>query len=703
MSFALTQYTGKPLYTDLLQMALSSMPQAVCIFDTEANIAYANDAFQALWGLSQEELVPERNAERLAKQLEMITLGSAEALVDAPDATGDCQRIEFRDGRVFDLLELKFRLDAKQSFTLAIWRDQSQQEFLLADLEEQLGMFKTLTNMLPDQLFFKDVELCYTEVNDSFLLHHGLESADAILGLGDSTLLSKEHWQRSEIEEQNILKTGKPIVSDLREEVRLNGDRVWSQCTKLPYYDTNGDIVGIFGFSIDVTDQRRNEQLIWRQANYDHLTQLPNRRLLAERWHSAWQAHLRDPKGIGLLLINLDHFKMVNDSLGYQSGEQLLVSVAERLRRCVRSKDSIARLSGDEFAILATDVKNEDDLKVVVRKVQAQFEEPYILDRNPVTIHSSIGVALAPEDGEDLDTIMMHADQALHEVKRNGGKGWKRFTEELHTNVSQQFSLANDLRYAVKNQEFSINFQPIVDMQSNLEWVKVETLIRWHHPRRGWVSPADFIPVAEQTGLIVEIGEWVFYEAVERLAEIQQATGQSLKVSVNVSPRQLKAESFDPNRWLEHAKKLGIDPHNIIIEITEGMFLDPDERVLGHLDHFADLGMKISLDDFGTGYASVSFLENFSVDVLKLDRAFVNDAEKTPRRRILAEAIINMARALELQVVAEGIETEAQSDWLRAAGIEYGQGYFYSKPLTPGKLQQQLCERLGLADPEVSE
>ena len=698
MSFALTQYTNKPLYTALLQTALSRLPQPVSVYDAAANIAYANDAYLKLWGLTDEALSPERNASRLARQLEMLTPGSAEAFVDSAETAGECRRIEFLDGRVYDLLELKFKLDARQNFSLRLWRDQTHQTLEVSQLEEQLGIFKTLTNMLPDQLFFKDAQLRYTEVNDSFLLHHGLEDVDAIIGLSDSTLLAKEYWQRSENEELGILKTGKPIVSDLREEVRLNGDRVWSQCTKLPYYDASGEVVGIFGFSIDVTDQRRNEQLIWRQANYDHLTQLPNRRLLAERWHSAWQAHLRDPKGIGLLLINLDHFKMVNDSLGYQVGEQLLVSVAERLRRCVRSKDSIARLSGDEFAILATDVKNEEDLRVVVRKVQTQFEEPFILDRNPVTIYSSIGVALAPDDGEDLDTVMMHADQALHEVKRNGGKGWKRFTEALHANVSQQFSLANDLRYAVKNHEFSINFQPIVDMQSNLEWVKVETLIRWHHPRRGWVSPADFIPVAEQTGLIVEIGEWVFYEAVERLAEIQQITGLSLKVSVNVSPRQLKAESFDPNRWLQHAQSEGIDPHNIIIEITEGMFLDPDERVLGHLDRFADLGMKISLDDFGTGYASVSFLENFSVDVLKLDRAFVNDAEKTPRRRILAEAIINMASALELEVVAEGIETEAQSDWLRAAGCEYGQGYYYSKPLTPGKLQQQLLERLGIDD-----
>ena len=695
MSFALKQYSDNPIYTRLLQTALSRLPLALCIYDADTNLVYANDTYMELWGFEERDLAQELNSQRLTRQLEKVTTESSQALVEVLSGYDDCTRIEFRDGRIFDLFTLKFRLEGKKDFNLRIWRDQSQQAWQLEQVTEQLGMFKTLTNLLPDQLFFKDANQCYTEVNESFLVHHGLEGMDAILGLNDSTLLLHEYWKRSEFEEQEIIRTGKPVVSDLREEVRLNGDRVWSQCTKLPYYDAKGEISGIFGFSVDVTDQRRNEQLIWQQANYDHLTQLPNRRLFAERWHSAWQAHLRDPKAIGLLLINLDGFKIINDSLGFQSGEQLLVSVAERLRRCVRSKDSIARLSGDEFAILATDLKNEDDLRVVVRKVLAQFDEPFIISRQSLTVHASLGVAYAPEDGEDLDTVMMHADQALHEVKRQGGKNWKRFTEELNANVSQQFSLANDLRYAVKNQEFSINFQPIVDMQSNLEWVKVETLIRWHHPRRGWVSPADFIPVAEQTGLIVEIGEWVFHEAIERLAEIQQETGLSLLVSVNVSPRQLKAEGFDPNRWLEHAKKLGVDPSNIVVEITEGMFLDPDEQVLGHLDRFTELDMKISLDDFGTGYASVSFLENFSVDVLKLDRAFVNDAEKTPRRRILAEAIINMAKALELEVVAEGIETEAQSDWLRAAGCEYGQGYFYSKPLTPGKLLEQLRERQG--------
>jgi len=697
VAYAPLQYISQPAFFDLLHRVLSCYPDALCVYDDRADLVYANDAFMQLWALNEKDLAPERNAQRLAQQLAMVDRGSVDALVDAPREMSESIPFYFRDGRVFNLLALSFKPQGDAVFTLRVWRNQPEEVTAHRKLEEQYNLLKSLTNLLPDQLFFKDIDLRYTEVNESFLVHNALESSDSILGFTDFALFTKEYAQRSAFEELDIIRSGKPMISQLREYVRIGGQRAWAQTTKLPRYNSAGEIDGIFGFLLDVTDKQRNEELIWRQANYDHLTQLPNRRLLAERWHSAWQAHLRDPKGLGLLLINLDQFKMINDSLGFQVGELLLVSVAERLRRCTRSKDSIARLSADEFVVLATDIKSDDDLNVVINKVMAQFEEPFILDRQPVVVNASVGVALAPNDGEDLDEVMLHADQALHESKRVGGKTWRRFSNELKNSVSKQFSLANDLRYAIKNQEFSINFQPIVDLQSKLDWVKVETLIRWHHPKRGWVSPVEFIPVAEQTGLIVEIGEWVYQEAIERLAEIQTATGLSLIVSINVSPRQLKAEGFNPDIWVEKAQNLGVNPHNIVVEITEGMFLDPDEKVIGHLDRFSELGVKISLDDFGTGYASISFLENFSVDVLKLDRAFVNDAEKTPRRRVLAEAIINMAAALELEVVAEGIETEAQSQWLISTGCQYGQGYLYSKPITPGKLQQQLLEQLNSA------
>ena len=698
MAFALSQYALQPLYADLLPTALSRLPMAVSIYDNEANIAFANDAYLQLWNLSAELMQPQNTQRRLALQLDMLEPGYEELFTGVGEASSESQSIRFRDGRRFELVSSYFVSNIGQPFRVKMWLDESAYEQATQAVSERLSLFRSLTDLLPDQLFFKDSELRYTEVNQAFIEHHSLDSVESIVGLTDATLLTQDYARRNEAEERHILETGKPLIADLREEVRLSGDTVWHQTTKLPFYGASGAIEGIFGFSVDVTDQRRNEQLIWRQANYDHLTQLPNRRLLAERWHSAWQAHLRDQRGIGLILVNLDQFKGINDTYGFQSGEQLLVSVAQRLRTCTRGKDSIARLNADEFAILATDIKNEDDLSVVVRKVQSQFDEPYMLAATPVTVSASVGIALAPDDGAGLDDLMMHAEHAMHEAKRLGGKSWIRYTPALHASVSEKFSLANDLRYAVKNQEFSLNFQPIVDLQADLEWVKVEALIRWHHIRRGWVSPAEFIPVAEQNGLIVEIGEWVFNEAVERLAEIKSATGLDLRVSVNVSPLQLKSEKFDPQRWLAKLTSLGLVAGNLIVEITEGMFLDPDPRVLDHLDRFAQLGVKVSLDDFGTGYASVSFLENFKVDVLKLDRAFVQDAEKTPKRRILAEAIINMASALELEVVAEGIETQAQSDWLKAAGCEYGQGYYYAKPLTPGKLQQQLLERIAMAN-----
>ena len=303
----------------------------------------------------------------------------------------------------------------------------------------------------------------------------------------------------------------------------------------------------------------------------------------------------------------------------------------------------------------------------------------------------SLGITLAPRDANDIDRMMMHADQALHEAKRAGGHTYRVFSQKLHDVVSNQFTLANDLRYALKNKEFSLNFQPIIDMQT-MQAVKVETLIRWHHSTRGWISPVEFIPIAEQTGQIVDIGDWVFREAIKILARINLEMDRHIKISVNVSPRQLQDKSFNPETWLDYVRAQGFDPKDLIVEITEGLFLDPDARVLKALATFSRNGVKISLDDFGTGYSSISFLENFEIDVLKLDQAFVRDSELSPKRRILSEAIINMAKALKFEIVAEGIETQDQADWIRGAGCQYGQGYLFSRPLTEDRLEEYLLK-----------
>lgn len=668
----------------LLELLVQSFPMGLCLVGSEDRLIFANASYIDLFQIDQQRVAEVSVRQAESALIASYTGGSADRF--APQS-----RVSLKDGRVFQRTSHQIISAAQNLSYLVMWQDISDAELAKTELNDQLALFRKLVDILPDQLFFKDCDHRYTQVNESFITKRGVEDPSVISQLSDRDHLSDESSEYAENEERRLFESGKPIVNHVRQEVWRTGQRVWHQYTKMPIYNSEGNIIGLYGFSQDVTDKKRSEQLIWRQANYDHLTQLPNRRLLADRWRSAWQAHLRDKKAIGLILVDLDGFKLITDTKGHQAGEAVLISVAERLRCCTRGKDTVARLSADEFAILATDIKEEADLNVVIAKVIKQFEEPFIVDREEVVIGVSLGITLAPRDASDIDGMIMHADQALHEAKRAGGRTYRVFSQKLHEVVSNQFTLANDLRYALKNKEFSLNFQPIIDMKT-LKAVKVETLLRWHHSTRGWISPVEFIPVAEQTGQIVEIGDWVFREAIKTLARINLELSRQIKISVNVSPRQLQDKSFNPEEWLDYVRAQGFDPTDLIVEITEGLFLDPDARVLKALDTFSRNGVKISLDDFGTGYSSISFLENFEIDVLKLDQAFVRDSELSPKRRILSEAIINMAKALKFEIIAEGIETQDQADWIRGAGCQYGQGYLFSRPLTEDRLEEYLLK-----------
>lgn len=665
----------------LLEAALSAAPVGICLLDERGQLLFANQRYRSLW-----DSAPQTLADGDLYSIDPHSAGSGEPPAVAQASS---KRLQLSDGRVLERVVQQISLQGQPRGTLVLWIDLTAERVVDTERSHQLELLHSLIDILPERIFFKDRTLAYTRVNQAFCDHYGLSEEDQIIGRRADQVLDDHSFNLATREEQQILESHNGISNDIRRETLKSGEQRWSRQTKLPLRDARGEVVGVYGFALDITEQKQSEELIWKQANFDHLTQLPNRRLLEDRWRSAWQAHLRDQRGIGFLQINLDGFKLINDSMGHQAGEQLLVSVAERLRRCTRGKDTVARLGADEFAIIATDIKEQGDLEVVIGKVRAQFEEPFNIDREAVTVSASIGVALAPGDGEEFKTIMMHADQALHEAKRAGGNGYKMFHAGLEETLSQQFSLANDLRFALKNREFSLNFQPIVDMQTG-KTVKVETLVRWYQPQRGWVSPAEFIPVAESTGQIIALGQWIFEEAIVAIAGVRQETGRHLNLSVNVSPRQIQHESFSPDAWIAYVQECGLAPSDLVVEITEGLFLDPEASVLGHLDRFAELGVKISLDDFGTGYASISFLENFEIDVLKLDQAFVRDSERSPKRRILSQAIIDMAKALEFEVIAEGIETEDQCNWIRDSGCQYGQGYFFSKPLTVDKLIEHL-------------
>ncbi len=431
----------------------------------------------------------------------------------------------------------------------------------------------------------------------------------------------------------------------------------------------------------DITEKKRYDDLIWKQANFDLLTDLPNRYMFYDRLDQGIKKAHRDGDLLGLLFIDLDRFKEVNDTLGHHIGDVLLVETARRIRECVRETDSVARLGGDEFTVAVSQIHDAGYIEKIAQNILTRLAEPFALDdsQGQVYISASIGITLYPLDALDVDQMLKNADQAMYAAKNSGRNRFSYFTPALQDKAQYRLKMHNDLRGALGSRQFELHFQPIVDMESG-RIVKAEALLRWNHPVQGLISPAEFVPLAEETGLIIEIGDWVFKEAA-RYAKLWRACCPDLQISVNMSPLQFHSEMHYVKDWLEHLLVLGLSGRSVAIEITESLLLGADTGVTEKLLAFRDAEIQVAIDDFGTGYSSLSYLNKYHIDYLKIDQFFVRNLVQDGNSRTLSEAIIAMAHKLGLKVIAEGVETVEQRNLLKAAGCDFGQGYLYSRPV----------------------
>ena len=430
----------------------------------------------------------------------------------------------------------------------------------------------------------------------------------------------------------------------------------------------------------DITDEKKSQDIIWQQANFDPLTGLSNRRMFLERLDQEIKKTRRTALPLALLYIDLDHFKEVNDTLGHDMGDHLLREAAERLRSCVRETDVVGRLGGDEFTVMLVDLDDLGSVNRVVENILPKIAGAYTLGGQIAYLSASIGITLYPEDADNALGLLKNADQAMYEAKRMGRNRSNYFTPSMQESALNRVRIATDLRAAIKENQFQIYYQPIVNLATG-EIAKAEALVRWQHPTRGLVSPADFIPVAEETGLIVEIGEWVFREAARQASRWKKTNGTAIQISINKSPVQFRQPDIDHHAWSDYLISLGLTGESIAIEITEGMLLERDDMTEASLISFRDADIQVSLDDFGTGYSSLSYLKKFDIDYLKIDQSFVRGLVTGSSDAALCEAIIVMAHKLGMKVIAEGVETASQRDLLIAAGCDYGQGYLFSRPV----------------------
>ena len=478
------------------------------------------------------------------------------------------------------------------------------------------------------------------------------------------------------------------FYQELKDDLDKNGEwqgEVWNRCkdgsdflawvTINTIYNDDGSVSQRVTLFSDITAKKEAENLALRQANYDDLTSLPNRSMFHDRLEQEIKKSHRSHKPLAVFFLDLDKFKEVNDTFGHQIGDRLLVDAAKRITDCVREVDTVSRLGGDEFTVILTDLDDVHGLERIASNIIEALSQPFQLGSDIAYVSVSIGITLYPNDANTVGDLLKNADQAMYMAKDSGRACFRYFTKKMQTSATERFNLLNDLRLALEQQQLELYFQPIVDLVTgNIH--KAEALIRWHHPERGMVSPAEFIPLAEDSGLIIDIGDWVFHQAVKQVKSCQRFASD-FQISINKSPIQFRKNSD----WISVIEQEGITCSNIVIEITEGVLMENREQVEQQLLDFRDAGIQVAIDDFGTGYSSLSYLNKFDIDYLKIDQSFTRNLQPNSSEMALSEAIIVMAHKLGLKVIAEGVETEQQRDLLRQAGCDYLQGYLFSKPL----------------------
>jgi diguanylate cyclase (GGDEF)-like protein len=441
----------------------------------------------------------------------------------------------------------------------------------------------------------------------------------------------------------------------------------------------------------DVTKRRQAEERLNYLANFDPLTDLPNRTLLYDRLGQAMTRAPWHKRSVAVLFLDLDRFKNINDTLGHAFGDLLLKAVAERLTRCVREGDTVARLGGDEFVLILDDLAQPGDILLVAQKILGALSSPFNLEGRELFITTSIGIALYPDDGKDYETLLKNADTAMYRAKEQGKNNYQLYSPALNAKASERLALENSLRRALERGEFLLHYQPIVDLATG-SVIAVEALVSWIRPNVGMISPAEFISLAEETGLIIPVGEWVLRTACTQNKACQSAGLSPICVAVNLSARQFQRQDL-AKTIADAIDKIGLDPKYLELELTESIIMKNAEITAATLRRLDALGIEISVDDFGTGYSSLSYLKRFPVTTLKIDGTFIRDITTDLDDKAIVTAIITLAHSLKLKVVAEAVETEEQLQFLRSLHCDQIQGYLFSKPLPAEEMTQLLAQK----------
>jgi len=660
---------------ELLQVVEQS-PVVIAKADLNSRLVYVNRHFETTTGYSKEEV--------LGKDPRFLTEGTASETVykDLWDTIkkGNTWRGELlnnrKDGSQF-WAKATFSALKNAEGDITGYISLKEEITELKEQEKHLRLAASVFETASEALVITDTEQRIKKVNQAFTNITGY-SRDEAIGQNPSMLQSGRHEQSFYQAMFNSLAT-KDVWEGEVWNRRKNGEIYpeWLRISTI--IDGQGNLEGYVGLFSDITQRKQSESLIRHQTNFDALTGLPNRSLFRDRLSNAIDLAKKNQNHIAVLFIDIDRFKNVNDTLGHTIGDQLLQDIAKRLTFNLKKPNTVARFGGDEFIVILPDEDNLHRLENCVLSILKHLETPYNLNGHKVFASASIGVSVYPYDGDDTETLLRKADNAMHKAKEKGRNNVQFFTMEMDIEAQRRQELEQDLHKAIAKKQLSLNYQPIIDAQTGMI-VSAEALVRWKHPKKGFISPVDFIPLAEEVGIITTIGEWVLREACETASHWTAEAGSIPSVSVNLSSIQFQKQDI-PTLVKKVLLETGLPARRLTLEITESLLVNDDHNTLKQLQEIRSLGVGLSIDDFGTGYSSLSYLKKFPVSTLKIDRSFITGLPKNTEDKALVSAILGIARSLSLSVVAEGVETQEQADLLTKEGCQRFQGYLFSKPL----------------------
>lgn len=547
-------------------------------------------------------------------------------------------------------------------------------------LRQSEERYRTIIEEMEEWYFETDLAGTIIFSNDVFAKVVGYSQKE-LIGLDFRSITKREESDLLYNLFNQVFKTGQSTKNIPYEFIRTDGAVTSAEFSIFPKRDKEGQVCGFKGVGHDITERKRAGEKIQYLATHDVLTELPNRSMFSQLLNHAIQAAHRYRRQFAVLFIDLDRFKIINDTLGHEAGDRLLQEIARRLKQPLRAVDVVARLGGDEFVILIEEVSDSSQVATVAHKILTSIIKPLTLMGQECRITASIGICLYPKDAEDEQSLMKNADIAMYLAKEEGKNNYQFYSEDIQAKSLERLSIETNLRFALERNEFFLHYQAKVDFKTNAI-TGVEALLRWQNPYLGSVTPTQFIPVAEETGLIIAIGKWVMKTACVQNVAWQQQGLPAVCMAVNLSLRQLTDDNLieDIKAALNDS---GMAPNLLELEITESMVMYNPGRMISVLAKIKSMGVRLAIDDFGTGYASLAHIKHFPVDTLKVDRSFIRNIPKDAEDKAITEAIIAMGKTLSLTVVAEGVETEEQMNFLKDHSCDEMQGYYFSKPIMP--------------------